>query len=125
MRSIHVILRHDGQPGYQRGLHWDLMLEWSKALRTWALAQEPVPDLPVMAEPLPDHRLMYLDYEGPISGNRGTVSRWDSGEFDLDVESPLLLIVALVGDRLRGRVVIQRSEDVNHEWQFTYRPWVL
>ena len=31
---------------------------------------------------LPDHRKHYLDYEGEISGNRGTVARIDAGTYE-------------------------------------------
>ena len=31
---------------------------------------------------LPDHRKHYLDYEGEVSGDRGTVSRIDSGTYE-------------------------------------------
>ncbi|HEV2971076.1 MAG TPA: DNA polymerase ligase N-terminal domain-containing protein [Pirellulales bacterium] len=72
------------------GVHWDLMLESGAALRTWALAAEPASDILIAAEQLPDHRLAYLDYEGPISGDRGTVIRWDAGHFELLSETPLV-----------------------------------
>jgi len=32
------------------------------------------------AERIGEHRAMYLDYEGPVSGNRGTVSRLAAGQ---------------------------------------------
>ncbi|MCY3022918.1 MAG: hypothetical protein NTW87_28405 [Planctomycetota bacterium] len=32
---------------------------------------------------LPDHRRIYLWYEGPVSGNRGRVTRVDEGELTL------------------------------------------
>ena len=34
-----------------------------------------------VAEPIADHRLDYLTYEGPLTGNRGTVKRRGSGEY--------------------------------------------
>ncbi|WP_146439947.1 hypothetical protein [Crateriforma conspicua] len=42
-----------------------------------------VPEKPltITATRLPDHRTKYLEYEGPISGNRGSVRRVDSGFF--------------------------------------------
>ena len=55
--------------------HWDLMLESGDALATWALKHSPDSAQPIAAEQLPDHRLAYLDYEGPISGGRGAVTR--------------------------------------------------
>jgi hypothetical protein len=52
--------------------------------------------------PLPDHRTIYLDYEGPISGGRGEVSRWDAGHFTLLSGMPDGLTVEFDGDRLHG-----------------------
>jgi hypothetical protein len=73
-----VILTHD-----HPFLHWDLMLDFGEALRTWRLLAEPAPGADVPAEALPDHRRAYLDYEGPVSEGRGTVVRWDAGEFEV------------------------------------------
>ena len=78
-----VILRHEGRDPEQPSVHWDLMLESGGILRTWALAALPAAGEPITAEQLPDHRLHYLDYEGPLSGNRGSVTRWDHGSFEL------------------------------------------
>src|ERR1700704_4821039 len=73
-----VILEHDHPV-----LHWDLMLEAGTALRTWRLARAPsAPGEVIDALALPDHRLFYLDYEGPVSGGRGVVKRWDAGEYE-------------------------------------------
>lgn len=72
-----VILEHD----YPE-LHWDLMLEAGEVLHTWRLAQAPENSAEAIpATALGDHRRLYLDYEGPVSGGRGTVRRWDAGEF--------------------------------------------
>jgi hypothetical protein len=72
--SRYVILEHDHPVR-----HWDLMIEHAGVLRTWRLEAPPQPGVAVAAEPTFDHRLVYLDYEGPISGGRGTVQRWDRG----------------------------------------------
>ncbi len=96
----YVILLHEIPPGHKvaggRGTHWDLMLEQNGVLRTWALADEPRGELTTQAEQLPDHRLAYLDYEGPVSGNRGNVSQWDAGEYEVLAESAERLELRLV-----------------------------
>lgn len=61
----YVILEHDHPT-----LHWDLMLETGATLRTWRLSTLPASEHSVDATALPDHRSFYLDYEGPLSGNR-------------------------------------------------------
>jgi hypothetical protein len=79
-----AILRHEMPATSSRATHWDLLLERGETLETWALSQEPVVGawpIEIEVEALPDHRLDYLTYEGPVSGHRGTVSRWDEGEF--------------------------------------------
>lgn len=46
-------------------------------LATWRLPSDPWTwpvGEPVPVERLPDHRAAYLDHEGPVSGNRGTVA---------------------------------------------------
>ena len=53
---------------------------------------------------LPDHRPDYLEYEGPISGGRGTVSRWDHGTYQIESESAGELAIVLFGAKLSGRV---------------------
>jgi hypothetical protein len=71
-----VLLEHDHPV-----LHWDLMLEAGDILQTWRLAAAPAESQVVEAAALGDHRRLYLDYEGPVSGNRGSVRRWDAGNF--------------------------------------------
>lgn len=79
-----VILRHEMPADAKRATHWDLLLERGETLESWALSREPAQSglpMEVAAEKLADHRLAYLTYEGPISGDRGSVSRWDEGDF--------------------------------------------
>ena len=70
-----VILQHETDAGS----HYDLMLEVGGVLKTWSLSEPPEADREVACKSLPDHRLAYLDYEGPISGGRGSVTRLGSG----------------------------------------------
>lgn len=81
-----VVLRHDTPDGSH---HYDWMLEppdapkdagpHDRILIAWRLAGRPGPGARLAAERLPPHRLLYLDYEGPISGGRGSVTRIDGG----------------------------------------------
>ncbi len=71
-----VILAHDWPAP-----HFDLMLEAGGVLKSWRLLAVPVPGMAVPAEATDDHRLEYLDYEGPVSGGRGVVRRVDGGTF--------------------------------------------
>lgn len=91
----YVILHHRTRDGE----HWDLMLEHGGVLLTWQLPRQPCSgdDLPLPARHIGDHRLAYLEYEGPVSGDRGTVKRVDSG-----VLLDLLLPAGRASFRLAG-----------------------
>ena len=78
-----VILFHQLPPDSTRSDHWDLMLRVADKLRTWALAENPLVTAQTTGEELEDHRIDYLNYEGPVSGGRGTVSRVASGRYQL------------------------------------------
>jgi hypothetical protein len=107
-----VVLTHDHPT-----LHWDFMLEQGQSLRTWRLAQAPDVNTPIDAEPLGDHRLDYLDYEGPVSRGRGEVRRWDRGEFETIESSPQRIVVRLAGGRIRGEATLERIEQ-SEKWMF-------
>jgi hypothetical protein len=99
-----VILTHDWPAP-----HWDFLVEAGGALRAWRLLAEPAPETDIIAEPNFDHRLLYLDYEGPISGNRGSVARWDRGECEWLADETERVEIELRGAKLAGRVVIRRE----------------
>jgi hypothetical protein len=122
-----VLLYHDCPPHYERPSHWDLMLEAGGALRTWALRELPRdwlaayrrtaeldPNCPplaaestVAAEPLGDHRLAYLELEGPLSGDRGAVKRIDAGALATHAESRDCWNLSLTGDLVRGEICLR------------------
>jgi hypothetical protein len=108
-----VILEHDCPDR-----HWDFMLEAGAVLRTWRLNAPPRPGQAVGAEPIGDHRLAYLDYEGPVSGGRGAVTRWDAGTFAWEEAGADRLAVRLEGSRCRGRAVLQRADTGG--WSLTW-----
>lgn len=94
------------------GVHWDLLLERGGVLRTWALDGVPALGVERLGRPLPDHRLVYLDYEGPISGDRGSVRRVDGGEYGViewsEGEGEGRIRVRLRGRQLVGEVLLIR-----------------
>jgi hypothetical protein len=92
-------------------LHWDLLLECGEACRTWRLSLPPGESDDLRAEALPDHRLMYLAYEGPVSGDRGTVKRWDAGTFVWLTATECEVAVLLAGIRWSGRLSLTRADD--------------
>ena len=97
-----VILQHE----HPQGRHYDFMLEFGDALKTWSLADPPAAGIEQIAKLLPDHRIAYLDYEGPVSRDRGTVMQWDRGTYRLVEQTNESMIVELFGERIRGRAIL-------------------
>ncbi len=96
MNGTFVIQLHQVGDGY----HYDLMLETGEALVTFQLPVLPgeiVDGESVEAARLPDHRREYLTYEGPVSGDRGTVRIVDRGRYDAPVAGPDCWDIRLVG----------------------------
>ncbi len=136
-----VLLYHQCPPDYPRRSHWDLMLEAKGALRTWALAELPrawraaygktvtacgeCPPLAagneVEAQALSDHRPAYLDYQGPVSGERGTVTRIAAGTYDELGHAPDNLEVSLLSAEWNGGVVLTRDSSGSERWRLTCR----
>jgi hypothetical protein len=106
-----VVLHHDWpQP------HFDLLLEHQGVLKSWRLPPDFDPQVPATATSHFDHRLFYLDYEGPLSGDRGTVSRWDGGELHWLIGGPDRYVVELSGEKLHGTFELTRRE--GDQWRF-------
>ena len=108
----YVILTHD-----HPFLHWDFMLEAGAVLRTWRLAEQPRPGAQIVATPIGDHRPAYLDYEGPLSGNRGAVTQWDCGHYALLESTDQRHVIRLVGKNLTG---IATLTQIGSEWTFHF-----
>src|SRR5580765_1966878 len=70
MSLRYVILHHTGVPTP----HYDLMFETDPGspLATWRSPTWPITD-PTLLERLADHRRDYLEYQGPLTNNRGEV----------------------------------------------------
>src|SRR4051812_2540647 len=105
-----VILRHTVPKGLPRGDHWDLMIEFGGVLRTWAVDQLPTDCGSITALRLPDHRLAYLELEGELSGNRGFVSRYDQGQYDLLEDQQLRLLVVVRGETFAGTLTFESPD---------------
>src|SRR5262245_18907252 len=128
-----VLLLHECPSGIPRPTHCDLMLETGETLQTWALAQLPrdwqlphdiksvvrlAPTNAVAAERLADHRISYLDYEGPVSGERGNVRKLDAGNFR-NCQMPFSF--ELEGLAIHGKIELRQTTEVN-QWQLTFTP---
>ena len=118
----------------EKPTHWDFMLEHGPALKTWSLevlppawkaalalpAGSPSTVQTVQAVKLPDHRPVYLDYEGPVSGNRGHVTRCDGGTYRLlsppESLDDGLLEIQLDGPRIQGKVTLRPVSPATDAW---------
>jgi len=105
----YAILEHDWPKR-----HWDFLLEAGNVLRAWRLQDEPQTNRPNRAEANFDHRLLYLEYEGPLSGGRGRVSRWDAGTYEWLTDDAGCIAVELTGGRIVGRFELQTAPE-SHE----------
>ena len=110
-----------------RSSHFDLLLEQNERLITFELQQLPIPGEKIVVRPLPDHRLVYLEYEGPISGDRGHVTQWTSGHYTTIADTDERWILELQSHRLSARLVLIRPPKaellaVNH-WHLRASRW--
>jgi hypothetical protein len=105
--------------------HWDLLLEDGPQAATWRLLRRPVINEPIAAEVLAPHRLLYLDYSGPVSGGRGTVRQQATGFWQQVGQRPVsaagvltLLEVQLTGwcDCSSARLI--QTDDARCFWYF-------
>jgi hypothetical protein len=114
------ILRHDLDDG---SFHFDWMFEShsGSALRTWSVPEgvDPCREFRGLCRRLADHRPIYLAYQGPLSGQRGTVKRIDQGEFCLRANSEENWQALLDGERMRGSVEFTAQ---GNDWLMVYRP---
>jgi hypothetical protein len=75
-----VVLHHTGVPQP----HFDLMIEASAGgvLMTWRCDEWPIVNETNLTR-LGEHRREYLEYQGPLSGDRGQVTRVAGGTCDV------------------------------------------
>ena len=121
-----VLLFHEVSDSFidrhERGSHWDLLLQRGQLLHTWAIDENPFenPNRPVDALKIHHHRLEYLDYEGPVSNDRGTVKRFERGDLQWVCFAKDTVVVDIVGQQFSGR--ISMSLLLGEEWKVTYSP---
>jgi len=104
--------------------HWDLMLEHEGVLLTWKLPLEPIDRsmFPMPACRIKDHRVMYLDYQGPISGDRGEVTRVDGGLVVIERLSERECVCRLSEGRLAGRFHLLWTGEGPQDWLLEVLP---
>lgn len=112
MTQLFTILLHD-HPWW----HWDFLLEDGDHALCWRLLRNPCCGEPIAAESLEPHRLVYLDYEGPVSKDRGVVERVDCGTYRVVASAPEFSI-ALAGLSWATRATLKFAEHNRLFWFF-------
>ena len=107
-----VILTHDWPTP-----HWDFLAESAGVLWAWRLLAEPVAGEDIPAALGSPHRFFYLDYEGPVPGGRGSVTRWDAGTCVWLADTMDRAELDLRGAKLVGRAVLHA---VDGAWVFRF-----
>jgi DNA polymerase Ligase (LigD) len=111
-----VLLEHRWE-----GIHWDLMLERGAVLSTWAFDVPVIPDADLPARALPDHRRIYLEYQGDVSGDRGTVRRIDEGTYIPMIWEDDRIHLQMEGSQLVGEAELRQvgiRSDGARSWVF-------
>lgn len=136
MRKRFVIHEH-----HASRLHFDLRLEIGGILKSWAVPKgvSMNPADKRLAIHVPDHSLLYINFEGTISeGNYGAgeVRIWDAGEFEAkDAEQQLQkgkLNFHVYGEKLKGEFTLVKMKNQEKNWlvikandEFADRNWKL
>ena len=115
-------VNHEISASSDRQDHFDLLLEFADVLVTWELSVW-LPTETQSIRRLPDHRLVYLDYQGPISNNRGSVTRVDQGQFELTQGqhpgNDCQLVLLNNQCKLSLRIHKSDTDAENERWQLT------
>lgn len=116
-----VILEHS----LSDSVHWDLMFDVGEALVTWQCKVNPLSqhwhsDTSLPLRRISDHRRAYLDYEGPVSADRGEVHRVEEGEYFPLVRRPELWTVQLAGRILVGTFLLSETGANDAGWRLQF-----
>lgn len=116
------VLLHEVPPDSGRKDHFDLLLENGEVLTTWELSSWP----PASSQPvsrLADHRLDYLEFEGPLTGNRGSVRRVSDGVYKVLSKSERQWLIELCGKDFAGNLQFRLSD--NSQKDSSNQCWIL
>lgn len=96
--------------------HYDLMIEKNESLITWQIEEKDLIDILngkiINVKKIQDHRKVYLDYEGPITCDRGYVEIFDTGEYEEIEWNNLNIILNFFGKKITGKLqIINRNNN--------------
>ncbi|MBA7678748.1 Multifunctional non-homologous end joining protein LigD [subsurface metagenome] len=92
---------------YAKRLHYDLRLEDSGTLRSWAVPKGVPEEINIkrLAIAVEDHALSYINFEGEIEEGQygaGRVEIFDEGEYDLIKRTDKKIVFIFKGKKLSG-----------------------
>jgi len=105
--------------------HYDMMLADGDALATWQLLRSPLglaEGESIPARRIQPHRAAYLEYEGPVSRDRGRVDRLDAGTYERLATGQTCWRVHLHGHRLAGPFELSRPDEQTDDWTLRRLP---
>lgn len=102
-----VFLEHDFPT-----LHWDILLQQGNRLLGWRGDHQGHFLNGGHVVQTSDHRLAYLDYEGPLTGQRGTVKRIDGGRLVWRRFENDEFIAEIQGDRWYGMLELKKIDAI-------------
>lgn len=105
-----VILEHDWPV-----LHYDLMLEQDGVLKTWRMPGK-LNTSEMVLEQLPDHRMEYLNFEGTLTGDRGSVQRIAAGQYTRLVTNETTWNITVQGS-IQGTLLLRHIS--GNQWLLT------
>jgi hypothetical protein len=126
LESRFVILWHSIPPNHggwfspDRVSHFDWMFEDREHLITFEVPRIPIPSERIPLVRLPNHRPLYLEFEGSLSPgpqgeDRGFVSRWAAGTYCFMEKTTAgqKLVVELNSERFSGQVVLKPKRSID------------
>ncbi len=92
------------------------MLEHDGVLLTWQIPSPDLSALPLQVRRIANHRLAYLEYEGPLTGDRGSVTRVQAGWVTIRDLNDTLCAFDLSGGRFEGAFRLELAEALDGRW---------
>ncbi len=94
-------------------------------LMTWELSSLLTSQNKQVVRRLANHRMLYLDFQGPLSNDRGTVKLIDSGSLEWMTLESERLIARLEGQTIAGRLtLVSETSLIDDVWHLTFEPVV-
>jgi len=110
-----VFLEHDYPT-----LHWDILLQQGNRLLGWRGDNHGHFLNGGHVVQTSDHRLVYLDYEGPLTGQRGTVKRVDAGRLTWRHCAENEFIAEIQGKQWHGVLELKKIDATKWFSSFTF-----